>query len=1000
MPTISNLQGNLRLNSGVFEIVNGTGIIPKLYTSSTVAPSGIITGQSLRVNPYTTPWSKITGFDLGLKFNNDFDLRYHLQNQYWLFLTGVSPTGPFSIYSGAEGLQANSTGFNILRSNLPNVFYPKIVILPLDIESKLGKMFNSGSYALSANDKINFGIIDFPSERINVSGNILLRGPEPERYIRFSTKNGGVVDFNINSHESKKASPNVCIGQGNFVEFYNPDAYGKYPDSNYLVGRDNIIFSSGSTLGTPRAISLFGIENTASGTTDTQIFGYLNRGYSGRALTVNGMGNTITNSNEVVIFGRNCNVKNSEKVLLVGNQNKIDEKINQGRNLLALGIDNLIGLPSGQTGLNMTNVLLVGQDQSIIGSGIFDISMFGRSNIVSNQGVKNYDLQDISIYGNTNRVSGKNNNVDIFGDFNLNINNTNTTYVGDLNSNSGVFYSSVLGTANLASSLNNGSIIGNENITYNASNSLILGNLNQLGAGSDGKGFAIVSGILVPSGITKDFGISGAVVIGQSNKNGINQSITVGIGNANYALSGNPASGSNSLVLGNYNLSSGSKNILIGSFSQITGTRNIPNAQNISLGYNNSIGFSENVTAIGNQNSVSSTAGAGLVQNSSNFILGSDNYFRNSSNNIALGVGNYFFNETGKFKVSLPNGASFTLTKDTADFGGATIKAGNLKVDVNNEVVNLDERLDRLEESRLLKRFDGTDSSIFATAISGFGSASKFSLSNRIISDEFETVKMPAQIELSSCVSGLSGTIATGVYDLYFLPTYGKFNTLGAVNTVSPTGGISYSGFVTGAAPFVEIRRASAVYDFIKKENITYGSPSFPWKASYPYYFYGKFQAPNKYAIISYTSAFTSGITGYNTGNPDYTGECSKFKGLWALYTGVGTQYDTYNSNNKPVLVHTYRSGQFSGWKYGDDSYLNPNEIPLYGWYGSGSWVNSGIGQKLVSGFGVFPTAPIGNSPITLKPVVDLKRIRFMSIALGYDNNIDQIPGAFIPIYY
>lgn len=1000
MPTISNLQGNLRLNSGVFEIVNGTGIIPKLYTSSTVAPSGIITGQSLKINPYTTPWSKITGFDLGLKFNNDFDLRYHLQNQYWLFLTGQSPTGPFSMYSGAEGLQANSTGFNILRSNLPNVFYPKIVILPLDVESKLGKMFNSGSYALAPNDKINFGIIDYPSERINVSGNILLRGPETERYIRLSTKNGGVVDFNINSNESKKASPNVCIGQGNFVEYYNPDAYGKYPDSNYLIGRDNVIFSSGSTLGTPKTIALYGIQNTASGIIDTQIFGHLNRAYSGRAIIINGAQNTITNSSEAVVLGKASSVKNSEKVLLVGNNNNVDKNVGEGRNLLALGIDNSISLGSEQTGLRINNVLLVGNDQLLVGSGILDISMFGRSNIVTNVGEVNYDLQDISVYGNTNRISGKNNNVDIFGDFNLNIDNTNATYVGDLNSNSGISYSVVLGSSNYSSLLSNGAIIGKDNIAYKADNSLILGNLNQLGAGSDGKGFAIVSGIVVPSGTTKDFDISGVVTIGQSNKNGINQSITIGIGNANYAISGNPNSGSNSLVLGNYNLSSGSKHILIGSFSQITGSRNIPNASNISLGYNNSIGFSENVTLIGNQNSVSSTTGAGLVQNGSNFVLGSDNYFRNSSNNIALGVGNYFFNETGKFKLSLPNGASFTLTKDTADFGGATIKAGNLKVDVNNEVVNLDERLDRLEQSRLLKRFDGTESSIFATAISGFGSSSKFSLSNRIISDEFETIKMPAQIELSSCVSGLSGTIATGVYDLYFLPTYGKFNTLGAVNTVSPTGGISYSGFVTGQAPFVEIRRASAVYDFIKKENITYGSPSFPWKVSYPYYFYGKFEAPNKYAIISYTSAFTSGITGYNTGNPDYTGECSKFKGLWALYTGAGTQYNTYNANNKPVLVHTYRSGQFSGWKYGDDSYLNPNEIPLYGWYGSGSWIESGIGQKLISGFGVFPTAPIGNSPITLKPVVDLKRIRFMSVALGYENNIDQIPGAFIPIYY
>ena len=53
MPTISNLQGNLRLNSGVFEIFQGTGIVQNLYTSSIVSPSSIRTG--LYSNIYVVP---------------------------------------------------------------------------------------------------------------------------------------------------------------------------------------------------------------------------------------------------------------------------------------------------------------------------------------------------------------------------------------------------------------------------------------------------------------------------------------------------------------------------------------------------------------------------------------------------------------------------------------------------------------------------------------------------------------------------------------------------------------------------------------------------------------------------------------------------------------------------------------------------------------------------------------------------------------------------------
>lgn len=1008
MPTISNLQGNLRLNSGVFEIVQGTGIIPKLYTSSSVAPVGITTGLSSKINTLTTPWSLITGYDLGLKFASDFDLRYHLQNQYWLFLTGQSPTGPFSVYSGIEGIQSNSTGLNLLRNNLPATFYPKVLVLPLDIESKLNKMFNSGSYGLSQNDKINFGIVDSPLEKINVSGNIYLRSPDSSRYIRFSTKNGGMVDFAINSDPSKKSLPNVTIGQGNYVEYTTPDAYGKYPDSNYLIGKDNVIYSSGNTLGTPSALSIYGIQNLASGCIDAQVFGNQNKLLSGRGYTVNGAYNKLTQCADVVVYGRNTNITNGKNVVAVGNSNTTPTNAKSLMDVVLLGSSNKLDCPISAQPLNHDTIILIGTDQYIYGSGAANISLIGKRNsILSLTGNKALDVSNISIYGSFNNLSGQNLNSDILGDYNLNINSFNNTLLGDANSNSGIFNTSSLGSNNYTSSVDKLSSLGNDNIAYNINDFLILGKLNQVGPGTESKGFSIRSGVLIRAEDIKNYNLSGGIILGQNNKHGISQSTTIGVSNRNYPSHGTIDSGSHSFILGNYNTSSGARNIVIGAFSAITGDVYTPNSSNISLGYENQLRYSQNSVVIGAQNSISSTSGAGHVQNNSNFVLGTNNYFRNSSNNLAIGVGNYFFNETGKVKISLPDGAHMTLTKSSVDFGEAIIKASNIRVDNPvavtsssldaSSTINVADSLNAVAQSRLLRRFDGTDSSIFATAISGSGIAStKYSLSNRIYNDAFKTMKMPAQIEFCGC-AGLTGTIATGIYDLYYLPTYGKFTGLGAVNSVTPTTGIPYNDFVNGKAPFVEIRRASAVYDYIKKENITYGHP---WKESYPYYFYAKFEAPNKYAIISYTSAFTSGITSYNSGDSNYTGQCAKFLGLWALYTGTGYQHNTYNVNNKPVLINTYRSGQFSGWKYGDLSYLNPNEIPLEDWYGSGSWIQSGVGQKLISGFGVFPTAPIGNTPVNLKPVVDLKRIRFMSIALGYENTLDNIPGAFIPIYY
>lgn len=1008
MPTISNLQGNLRLNSGVFEIVQGTGIIPKLYTSSSVAPAGIVTGSSTRINTSTTPWSLITGYDLGLSFASDFDLRYHLQNQYWLFLTGVSPTGPFSVYSGIEGIQSNSTGLNILRNNLPATFYPKVLVLPLDIESKLNKMFNSGSYGLSMNDKINFGIVDSPLEKINVSGNIYLRSPDTSRYIRFSTKNGGIVDFAINSDPSKKSSPNLTIGQGNFVDYAKPDAYGKYPDSNYLIGKDNVIYSSGSTLGAPSSLAIYGIQNLASGCIDTQVFGAQNKIFSGRGYTVNGAYNKFTKCSDVVVFGRNTDITNGENIVAIGNSNTCPTNAKALMDVVLVGSSNILDYPTGVPLSDSNTIILIGTDQYVYGSGASNISLIGKRNsIISFENDETFGVTNVSIYGSYNNLSGKNFNSDILGDFNINTNTSNNTLLGDSNSNSGIFNSSVLGSNNYTLSVDKLSSFGNENIAYKINDVLVLGKNNQTGPGTEGKGFSIVSGVLVTAQDIKDYTLSGGTVLGQSNMHGISQSTTIGIANRNYPSKGTTNSGSHSFILGNYNTSSGARNIIIGAFSAITGNVYAPNSSNISLGYENQLQYSQNNVVIGGQNSISSTTGAGLVQNNSNLVLGTDNYFRNSSNNLAIGVGNYFFNETGKMKISLPDGAHMTLTKSSVDFGEAIIKASNIRIDNPvavtassldaSSTINVATSLNAIAQSRLLRRFDSTDASIFATAISGSGIAStKYSLSNRIYNDAFKTMKMPAQIELCGC-AGLTGTIATGIYDLYYLPTYGKFTGLGAVNSVTPTTGVPYGNFVSGKAPFVEIRRASAVYDYIKKQNSTYGHP---WEVSYPYYFYAKFETPDKYAIISYTSAFTSGITGYNTGDSNYTGQCAKFLGVWALYTGTGYQHNTYNANNKPVLINTYRSGQFSGWKYGDVSYLNPNEIPLEDWYGSGSWIQSGVGQKLISGFGVFPTAPIGNTPVTLKPVVDLKRIRFMSIGLGYENDLDNIPGAFIPIYY
>jgi len=179
MPTISNLQGNLRLNSGVFEIFQGTGIVPNLYTSSIVTPSSVRTGlyddiffipsgDTLRV-------AYGTGLNVGLVFNNINDLKYHYQNQYWLLMTGRTQTGSFSRYTGFEGLQVNSTGLSINRAVFPSTCFFKAQILPLDLNGKINKLYNSGTFAVGYDDYINFGRIDqgVTAEKVNINGNTM-----------------------------------------------------------------------------------------------------------------------------------------------------------------------------------------------------------------------------------------------------------------------------------------------------------------------------------------------------------------------------------------------------------------------------------------------------------------------------------------------------------------------------------------------------------------------------------------------------------------------------------------------------------------------------------------------------------------------------------------------------------------------------------------------------------------------------------------------------------
>lgn len=986
MPTISNLQGNLRLNSGVFEVFQGTGIIPNLYTTSVIAPSAVITGQTtgqagrtffyVGNQLYVKVSSSTTGWYMNLAFNNTENLKYHYDNQYWVLMTGSSASGPFFQYTGAEAVQYGSTGVSIDRSRFPASFHAKAKILPLNINQRLDRIRNNGTFAVNTADSLNIGNIDtlYRSDKLNISGNINIASTNPNKYLKLQDPGKYEVYLNVlngtGNTSLTQTLPNVLVGQGNTIDLTAKDLSGNNAYGNYVFGKNNIVLQN--ILGTPNFTGLFsenhiiGSNNRVTGSDQASIFGTNNVLSFNDEVYVYGNNNSLDSVESTNVLGNYSNIKNVDFGTLIGANNVI---INSGDNLAVLVLGNSNSVVSGKNDTN--NLLIIGNGHTINSpSGTLAVSLIGQANSIQ---TITSQPKNVMVYGNSNALGSNLSDVKLFGSKSFIENGVSTFVVGDSQSLSDTTTAFVNGVENTINSGELASVIGTRNTAFLNNQSVVLGHFNILGNGP-----YFTSGRKIYPSIKSGIKIQN-VQIGSNNENYLDQSQIIGNTNKSYSVN-NSFSGRNSIILGSTNFSSGSENIILGNTNTVRSVNSNPYLRNVALGISNTLHNSNSSTVVGYGNTIS-----GNTELINNYAFGINNRFINSQSNVAIGYGNLFSGETGKIKISAGAGTDLEYTAGKFDVKNATVYAGNVVISGGTSKLNLGERMLELENSKILSRFDDDFSSIFTVTRSGSG-PTVFTISDPVSNTDYEPVKMPAQIEVSNCITGIgtSPLAVTGIYDLYYFPTYGKFNTLGAVKAIDPTGGVSYGNFISGKAPYLEMVRAQAVYDYQVQQGELNGV-SF---VNRPYYFYGKFEAPNKYAIISYTPAFTSGILNYNPAVPNFT----LFKGVWALYTGTGYQYNDYTKNNRPVLINLYNSGQF-------ETNLSPNSIPLFEWYGSGTWLTGALGQKVTGSFAA-PSAPIGNSPITLRPVVDTRRVRFISVALDYENSVDKIPGAFMPVYY
>jgi hypothetical protein len=957
MPTISNLQGNLRLNSGVFEIFQGTGIVPNLYTSSIVAPSSIRTGLYPDIFIGPTGILRGTGLDIGLVFNNSNDLKYHYQNQYWLLMTGATQNGSFSRYTGFEGLQVNSTGLSINRAAFPSTCFFKAQILPLDLNAKIDKLYNSGTFAVGESNYINFGKMDqgVIPQKVNISGNLLFRSDRSESYITMenSINPNGKIQIKSSSPTGAIANdtflgPNVTIGKNNYVDTFSTGLNGTYQQNNYIFGTNNWLLNEKNSNTSSNYSMVNGSSNTVRSSDKLIVFGNNSTIFSGSDILLAGSNSVIRLSTGNVVIGNSTTLYNSNSSIYLGVNNRVDTGVKSLETSMILGRNNNINKNiSGRSITNSTgyDVNLVGKGNTIFANNFNNINIAGNTNTLIDS--KN-TISNINSFGMNNSFGSGIQSINNIGQSNqmglvLNVNS-----FGNNITNEFVTGFTTVGNNNINETLNTSISLGNSNRFFNTNNSILVGNSNNLGNDN----YTLNGTNITPQSNTI---LQQNILVGNNSSNYIDRSILVG--NNSTSVRARNASGANSILIGDTNFSSGSNNLVLGNFTKVYGTGN--NVSNISIGNDNNLFNTNSSVLIGNNN----TSTGNLSNNNS--ALGLSNTFTNSSNNIALGNGNVFNNESNTLKVNLGSN-NFTFNSSGLDLGPRSLKAASVFFSGASGLNNLSESLDEINNQKAFEYITNQSWHFSTTTFerTGLNGELLYSLNRQVISSNgpdydqlYSPIKIPSTIQVPNTIGrgDYAGTIVTGTYDLYVAILDDGNLRYGIQNAKNRQQSLPLPTYSYGSSGEAEYLRAVDI-------SATSNNPPY-------YYFYARYQGPN-FSVISYNAV-------KNTTDD---------RGIWTLYTGANGQNP---SQYKILLLNNYQSGQA----------IAPDTIPLSNWYSSGSWTTND--PALVSSLrsiNSLPQVTITNIP-NLEPVVSSRRMRYININTPVDG-FNWTPGGFIQVYY
>lgn len=958
MPTISNLQGNLRLNSGVFEIYQGTGIVPNLYTSSVVNPSSLKTGlyPEIYIEPSGASYRVYlgTGLSVGLVFNNSNDLKYHYQNQYWFLMTGATQNGSFSRYTGYEAIQVNSTGLNINRKAFPNTCFFKAQILPLDLNAKIDKIYNSGTFAVGVNDAINFGAMDediyaYSTEKVNINGNLLLRSQDQESYIRIenslypvgieirsSSPTGAIADYTF-------VGPNVSIGQFNYIDSSYTGLNGSYQQNNYVFGSNNLLFNSGNKNTSSTKSTINGSSNTIYNSNQITLLGNNSVISTGSDLLLVGSSSTINSSTGNLAIGNATFLNNSNSSIYLGVSNTVATGVRSIQNSMILGRNNSVNKNVSGRHINQStgfDVNLVGQGNAIFANNFNNINVAGNTNVLVDTG---NTIFNINSFGANNTFSRKIQSIN-----NVGLNNTigpsiNTNLFGSNITNVSVTGVTTAGNDNINKDLNTSISLGNSNRFFNTTNSVLVGNSNNLGNDN----YTLSGTTITPSSNSI---LQQNILIGNDSSNYINRSIL--IGSNSRSVRAQNITGANSILIGDTNFSSGSNNLVLGNFTNIYGAGN--NISNISVGNNNNLFNTNSSVILGNNNLSTGNS------SNNNSALGLSNTFNNSSNNLALGNGNIFNDESNTLKVNLGSN-NLTFNSSGLNIGPRSLRAGNVYL-TGASGLSLSQSLDEINNQKALSYITNQSWHFSTTSFERTGSDGElfYSLNRQVIGSNGQDYdQMSSPIKISSTIQvpntigrgDYMGTIVTGTYDLY----------VGLLQNV----GLDY-GFQKATNRLQVVDNSMWQDEYSRAQVISNNNV-----ANSPfYYFYARYQG-NEFSVISYNAV-------KNT---------TDSRGIWTLYTGLLGQNP---SEYTILLINNYQSGLA----------IAPDTIPLSNWYSLGTWANdtsSALYSSLAS-INSLPQVAIDNIPY-LEPVVSSRRMRYINVDTPVDG-YNWTPGAFLPVYY